>query len=159
MQITSSRFGVMEVGEADIVVMPQGLIGFETSKHWVLLSNPKNSAVAWLQSLTQSNLAVPVVSPRRFAPEYRLHISQKDLQKLEMRHNDSIFVLTVVSRSNGILTTNLMSPILLNATRKIAIQTVCTESQALAYPIGTVSVEQVVAPKSNHREVAPRKAA
>ncbi len=148
MQITSSRFGVMEIDESDIIVMPHGLIGFETSKHWVLLSNPQNSAVAWLQSLTQSHVAVPVVSPRRFEPNYRVHIAKRDLAQLQMRPSDSIYVLSVVSRNNGLLTANLKSPILLNATRKIAIQIVCTDAQVIALPIGTVSAEQVVAPKS-----------
>jgi hypothetical protein len=34
------------------------------------------------------------------------------------------------------LTTNLKSPILLNATRKIASQIVCTDDAPLAWPIG-----------------------
>ena len=158
MQITSSRFGVMEIDESDIIVMPQGLIGFETSKHWVLLSNPQNSAVAWLQSLTQSHVAVPVISPRRFEPDYRVHIAKRDLAHLQMRPSDSIYVLSVVSRNNGILTANLKSPILLNATRKIALQIVCTDAQVIALPIGTVSQEQIVAPK-NSTSAKTRKAA
>lgn len=142
MQITSNRFGVMNIQQSDIIQMPSGLIGFESSCHWVLLSNPQNTTVAWLQSVTQAHVAVPVVSPRRHDQNYRVHVSQRDLVPLKLRPSDSIYVLSIVSRNNGILTANLKSPILLNASRQLAVQIIVTDAQVLALPIGTVSATQ-----------------
>ena len=138
MQITSSRFGTISIEQSDIIVMPHGLIGFESSRHWVLLSNPNNRSVAWLQSVALSHVAIPVVSPRKFDPDYRVHVAQRDLAQLHLRPHDAIYVLTVVSQNNGQYTANLKSPILLNASRQIAIQIICTDAQVMALPIGQV---------------------
>ncbi len=136
MQIQSSRFGQIQLDHSDILLMPHGLIGFETCRHWVLLSNPSNEDVAWLQSVGSPGIAVPVVSPRRFDPDYRVQLPRRELSLLHLRNDDQIFVLSVVSKNGHALTMNLKSPILLNATRQIAVQIVCTDERPLSVPIG-----------------------
>ena len=136
MQIESSRFGKMEINHSDMLLMPHGLIGFETCRHWVLLSSQDNDEVAWLQSIALSNVALPVVSPRRFAPNYRAHVHKRNLDLLYLHTEDQFYVLSIVSKSGVTLTANLKSPILLNATRHIAIQVVVTDDQPLAMPLG-----------------------
>jgi len=136
MQIQSSRFGKMDVSHSDMLLMPHGLIGFETCRHWILLSSIGNEEVAWLQSVAQANVALPVVSPRRFAPNYRAHVLKRDLALLHLHTEDQLYVLSVVSKSGVTLTANLKSPILLNASRHLAIQVVVTDEQPLALPLG-----------------------
>ncbi|MEQ1824911.1 MAG: flagellar assembly protein FliW [Pirellula sp.] len=136
MQIQSSRFGKIEINHSDMLLMPHGLIGFETCRHWVLLSSQDNEEVAWLQSVALANVALPVVSPRRFLPDYRAHVHRRDLQLLHLHNEDQIYVLSVVSKSGVTLTANLKSPILLNASRHLAIQVVVTDDQPLALPLG-----------------------
>ena len=136
MQIQSSRFGKMDINHSDMLLMPHGLIGFETCRHWILLSGEGNEEVAWLQSVAQSNVAIPMVSPRRFAPNYRAHVSRRELTLLHIHTEDQLYVLSVVSKSGGTFTANLKSPILLNASRQLAIQVVVTDEQPLALPLG-----------------------
>ena len=66
MQISTTRFGTIAVDVDDLVHFPHGLIGFEESRHWVLLADPANTAVGWLQSADRPSTALAVVSPRRF---------------------------------------------------------------------------------------------
>ncbi len=136
MQIESTRFGQIVLDHSDILLMPNGLIGFETCRHWVLLSNPSNEDVAWLQSVGSPSVAVPVVSPRRFDADYRVQLARRDLNLLHLRNDDQVFVLAVVSKNGHALTMNLKSPILLNATRQIAVQVVCSDDRPLSVPIG-----------------------
>lgn len=136
MQIQSSRFGKMEINHSDMLLMPQGLIGFETCRHWILLSSEGNEEVAWLQSVAQANVAIPVVSPRRFAPNYRAHVHKRAMSLLHLHTEDQLYVLSVVSKNGVTLTANLKSPILLNASRHLAVQVVVTDEQPLALPLG-----------------------
>jgi flagellar assembly factor FliW len=140
MQIQSTRFGQIQLDQSDILLMPRGLIGFENCRHWVLLSNPANEDVAWLQSLSSPGIALPVVSPRRFDSHYRVQISRRDLGLLHLNHEDQVFVLAVVSKNGQALTMNLKSPILLNASRQLAIQVVCSDERPLAAPIGLTTL-------------------
>ena len=143
MQIQSSRFGKMDVSHSDMLLMPHGLIGFETCRHWILLSSVGNEEVAWLQSVAQANVALPVVSPRRFAPNYRAHVHKRDLALLHLHTEDQLYVLSIVSKSGITLTANLKSPILLNASRHLAIQVVVTDEQPLALPLGLTSAAAI----------------
>lgn len=138
MQIQSSRFGTLDVHYSDMLFMPQGLIGFESCRHWVLLANEETEEVAWLQSVALADVALPVISPRRFLANYKLHVHRRDLGTLQIHNRDKIFVLTVVSRTGDNLTTNLKSPIILNATQRLAIQVVVTDDQPLAHPLAFV---------------------
>ncbi len=143
MQIQSSRFGRLDVSHTDMLLMPQGLIGFETCRHWILLSNPENEEVAWLQSVALANVALPVISPRRFVPNYRAHIQRRDLDVLRIKNADQVYLLCVVSKSGGTLTSNLKSPIILNATQRLATQVVVTDDQPLSLPLGLTGTESI----------------
>ena len=136
MLIQSTRFGRIQVEHGDMLLMPQGLIGYETCRHWILMSTEANSRVAWLQSVGLANVAIPVISPRRFVADYRVHVMKRSMELLQLRSEDQLFVLSVVSKNGLTLTTNLKSPILLNASRQIAVQVVTSNDAPLALPIG-----------------------
>lgn len=120
--------------------MPHGLIGFETCRHWILLSTDDDSQIAWLQSVALSNVALPVISPRRYLPDYKAHVHKRDLASLHLHSDDLLYFLCVVSKNGHALTANLKSPILLNATRHLAVQSVVTDQQPLALPLGLMEV-------------------
>jgi len=76
MQIQSTRFGQLEISHSDLIFMPHGLIGFEEYRHWVLLASKESEELAWLQSVALSHVALPMISPRRFVPNYRLQVQR-----------------------------------------------------------------------------------
>ncbi|MCA9191039.1 MAG: flagellar assembly protein FliW [Planctomycetales bacterium] len=135
MLVHTTRFGNLEVKQDDVIIFPQGLIGFEANRHWLIVADPENSDVAWLQAVAQAQVALPLVSPRKYAPDYRLSLPQRQLSPLKVRSTDKIFVLTVVSKSGKTLTTNLRSPIVINLTQRLACQVISTEPLPLAMPI------------------------
>lgn len=135
MLVTTTRFGQVQTKQEDIIVFPQGLIGFEASRQWLILPDPENSEVLWLQSLAQPQVALPLVSPRRFAPEYKVGVSSRSLAPLHLRSSDRVFIMNVMSKSGKTLTLNLRSPIVINLTKRLACQVITTEAHPLALPI------------------------
>ena len=79
MQIGTRHFGDVEIEVDYILLFPQGVIAFEECRHWVLLADVENPSIAWLQSANRAEVALPVVSPRRFSPEYSVHITRGQL--------------------------------------------------------------------------------
>src|SRR6476619_1271098 len=106
MQIETRHFGSVTVEADDFVLFPRGIVAFEDCRHWVLLSDEENPSLAWLQSVSREEVALPVVSPRRFAPAYSVHISRGEIAPLEITQFDQLYVLAVVSSSDGDLTRN-----------------------------------------------------
>ncbi len=76
MQVQTTRFGTVEMRAEDVLLFPNGLLGMEDCRQWVLLADAQNDALGWLQSLTRAEVALAVVSPRRYVPDYQLRVSR-----------------------------------------------------------------------------------
>jgi flagellar assembly factor FliW len=135
MLVKSTRFGPIAVKQEDVLVFPNGLIGFEKNRHWLIVSDAQNTNVAWLQSASEPQVAVPVVSPRKFLPEYRIVINRRQLACLQMRSTDRIFVMCVLSKTNRTLTVNLRGPIIVNLSQHLGAQVILNDSLPLALPL------------------------
>ncbi len=135
MLVKTSRFGQVQSSQEEVIIFPQGLIGFESSRHWLIVPDPENTDVAWLQSISQPQVALPMISPRKFAPEYKVNIPTRQLSPLKLRSTDRVYVLNVVSKSGRTLTANLRSPIVVNLTKRLACQVITTDALPLAMPI------------------------
>jgi flagellar assembly factor FliW len=135
MQINTSRFGHVDIEPEDILLFSNGLLAFEDHRHWVLLADPNNDAVAWLQSLSDPEVALPLVSPRRFVPDYQVRLARNQLTPLELAALDRAFVLTILARNRGCVTVNLKAPLIINLDRRIGRQVVTSDEQPLQLPL------------------------
>lgn len=138
MQIGTKHFGSVEIEVDDILLFPHGVIAFEDCRHWVLLADAENPALAWLQSVSREEVALPVVSPRRFAPGYAVHVARGQLTPLEFSQFDQAYVLSVVSQSDGDLTLNLKAPLIINLDRRIGRQVITSDEQPVILTLPTV---------------------
>jgi flagellar assembly factor FliW len=136
MQIDTSRFGAVQIEADDILLFPHGLIAFEDCRHWVLLSDAENESLGWLQSVSRAEIALPVISPRRFVPGYQVRVARSQLLPLELTQFDQAFLLTVVSQEDDSLTVNLKAPIVVNLDRRLGRQVITADEQPVAQPIG-----------------------
>jgi len=144
MQLTTTRFGTLEADPGDMLLFPGGLIGFETCRHWLLLPDPASEHVAWLQAVALGHVAVPVVSPRRFVPNYKACVPRRQLAQLQLRSADEVYILGILSKTNLALTINLKSPLIINATRRIGCQAITSDDQPLAFPLPQPQISSAV---------------
>ncbi len=138
MKIHTSRFAAIEIEPDDILFFRNGLLGFEDCRHWVLLADADNAAVAWLQSMQHADIAVPVVSPRRFASDYQVHLEPADVDSLQLTAVDQAYVLSVVSRDETMLTMNLRAPLVINLDRRIGCQVVTADAQPIQFELASL---------------------
>ncbi len=138
MKIHTTRFGSIEIEPDDILFFRNGLLGFEDCRHWVLLADVDNSAVAWLQSMQHADIAMPVVSPRRFVSDYQVRLEPTDVDVLQLSSVEQAYVLGVVSRDDDVLTLNLRAPLVINLDRRIGCQVVTVDPQPLQFELATL---------------------
>jgi flagellar assembly factor FliW len=138
MKIHTTRFAAIEIEPDDILFFRNGLLGFEDCRHWVLLADADNAAVAWLQSMQHADIAVPVVSPRRFADDYQVHLDPSDVDSLQLTAVDQAYVLAVVSREESCLTMNLRAPLVINLDRRIGCQVVTADAQPIQFQLSSL---------------------
>jgi len=137
MRIATKHLGEVEIEVDDILLFPQGVIAFEDCRHWVLLPDADNPTIAWLQSATRAEVALPVVSPRRFSPDYAVHVTRGQLTALEFSQFDQAYVLVVVARSDNDLTLNLKAPLIINLDRRLGRQVITSDEQPVALALSS----------------------
>jgi flagellar assembly factor FliW len=107
----------------------------ESCREWVLLADANNDALGWLQSVERPEVALAVVSPRRFVPDYQIRVTRRELTTLGVERPDDTQVLVVVGRSQGRLVLNLKAPLVFNLERQVASQVVAKDDHPLQYEI------------------------
>ena len=135
MRIETQRFGILQVDEQELFLFPQGLIGLETLRQWLLIPDPENPAVAWLQSASRGDRALAMISPRMFVPNYRIHVTAHSLGALQLRSDHRMYVLTTVSGKPGSVTTNLRAPVVINLDRRLGCQVVTGDDQPVQFAL------------------------
>ena len=55
--IVTTRFGLIQAPESDLIRIPEGLVGFRSFTQYVLLPDPVVAGLSWLQSVTAPELA------------------------------------------------------------------------------------------------------
>jgi flagellar assembly factor FliW len=139
MDMFTTRFGVLSVQPQDEILFENGLIGLEDCRRWVVLTDSNNPALGWLQNLDQGQIAVGIVSPRRFVPEYHLRVERADLRTLGLATIRDAEVVVIASRQmNGQannLTLNLRAPLVINIEKRLGCQVISKDEHPVQYPL------------------------
>ena len=133
MNLTSTRFGTVTIDDGDVLTFVGGLIGMEDCCRWVLLADAQNRALGWLQSLDRADVALAVVSPRRFVPDYRVRVSRRDVEPLGLERPEDAQVLVVVNQVGGRLVLNLKAPLVVHLEGRRGRQIVARDDHAVQF--------------------------
>jgi flagellar assembly factor FliW len=112
--LQSSRFGEIEVSDDAVFDFPSGLIGLG-GRRFALLVRDAESAFAWLHSLEDPDLAVPVTNPNRFFGDFAVDISDEDAERIGITASDDTTVFVTVRAAAALedFCANLRAPILI----------------------------------------------
>jgi flagellar assembly factor FliW len=136
MLIRTTRFGSLEVDARDVVRFPSGLLGLDDCKQWTLLADAQNGALGWLQSTTRPEVALAVVTPRRFVPDYQFRVYRSELNALRLERIQDAQVLVIVGKGDHGVTLNLKAPVVINVPQRLARQVIANGELPLQYELG-----------------------
>lgn len=140
MDVLTTRFGTLSVEPQDELVFDAGLIGLEHCRRWIVLTDTSNGALGWLQSIDEGHIALGVVSPRRFVPDYQLRVDRGDLEGLKLATARDAEVVVIASRpANGDhaggLTLNLRAPLVINVEQRRGCQVISKDDLPVQYAL------------------------
>lgn len=124
MKIDTTRFGSLEVDTDEIILFQEGLIGLEGCRRWIFLADADKDDVAWMQSVDRPEVALPVVSPRRFVADYQMRVARRELEPLRLEDVRSAHVLVVMSETDRSAALNLKAPVVVNLALRLGRQVV-----------------------------------
>lgn len=106
---------IQTVSHENIVQLPDGLLGFEHVKQYVLLAQPHEEPFMWLRMLDSTGKRFLVVSPFQFVPDYTPDIAAEDVRFLGLTGPEDALVVNIVTlRGHRQATVNLKGPIVIN---------------------------------------------
>ncbi|MEW6594412.1 MAG: flagellar assembly protein FliW [Thermodesulfobacteriota bacterium] len=123
--IDTSRFGRIIVNADRIITMTSPFLGFPESRRFVLRPHGQESPFLWLQSLDNPTLAFVVLHAASFLADYRPKIPAAVLRELGSPGQDELetFVILTIPKGNPQqMTANLLGPVVMHVTRRLAKQ-------------------------------------
>ena len=131
MNISSQRFGALEIGEEQVLHFPEGLVGFPNEREFVLIPHNSTGFLAWLQSMRSPAVALPVVSAHAFGSKYPDVSIEGATSALGLgNESDDVALMVVLSAPQGQpATVNLLAPILVNVTTRRGAQIILEGSR------------------------------
>ncbi len=137
MPFETTRFGSLSVDTHKMLTFPEGLPGFEGCRQFTLLPHHmaeggKGSPFVWLQSLERGDLAFLAIEPHSVFPDYAPRVPRAEMESLCLSEETvpRLYTLLTVPQGNPAgITANLMAPILINSSARIAKQVVLNTDQ------------------------------
>ncbi len=113
MEKIQSRFGEIEYDPENVLSFPEGLIGFEDLRRFVVMPNEKEGPLFWIQSVDDPAVAFVLTNPTDFYFDYKVVPDDRERGKLGILKEDECFVLSVVTvPPDRNVSLNLAAPIL-----------------------------------------------
>ena len=140
MQIKTRLFGEIEISDEKVINLIHGLIGFPDMKRYTLIfdEEKKNKGnIMWLQSLDETDFAMPVMLPHLVKPDYSPELKVDSLEQLGDLTEDNTYVLVTVRvpKDPKEASINLKAPIIINTETNVGDQIIIEGSEPVRYLI------------------------
>jgi flagellar assembly factor FliW len=145
--LQSTRFGTVEIADEAVVEFPSGLIGLGGTR-FALVAKEADSAFAWLHSVDDPELALPVTNPFQFFPGYEVVLSDAEATRIGVADPEAcdVWVTVRAAESLGDFTANLRAPVLIAAGRGFQVINEADDApvRALMFPDPTADEDHEV---------------
>src|SRR5690606_13234487 len=114
--INTSRFGHIQISQEDVVQFPEGLLGFESLREFVLIDDPNDEIFAWLQSCQEPGIAFPILEPELFTPNFSVTLTKHDLETIGLTTPEAVryFSIITIPEDQTQMTANMQAPVVVN---------------------------------------------
>jgi flagellar assembly factor FliW len=138
MKIRTASFGEVEATPESFLSLPDGLIGFEEHREFVLLELSDYAPFRWLLSYTDPGLSFPLLDPEALIPGYTIELVDVEREALELEDGEapSVYVVATILEEGDQVTVNLRAPLMVNHRRQTARQVVLSDGRwDVQYPL------------------------
>ncbi len=123
MRVTTKALGAIDVDERQKITIPEGILGFEGLKDYVLFDAPQ-PPFYWLQSMDRVETAFVLIEPKIFRPDYAPDVDRGDLEEIGIDSEEDLLVFAIVTipGDSDLMTANLQGPVILNRKTRVGRQ-------------------------------------
>jgi flagellar assembly factor FliW len=126
-KVATKPYGLIDVDERQKITFPQGLLGFESLKTYVLL-DAERQPFYWLQSIDDEQVAFILINPFIFRPDFEANIDNEELKTIDISDPETALLFSIVTiPAQGPITANLQGPLVINRETRCGFQAVLAD--------------------------------
>ncbi|MBN1808741.1 MAG: flagellar assembly protein FliW [Planctomycetes bacterium] len=135
--IPTTRFGDVSVDESVLVTFPNGIVGFEHLRKFVILEGPEGTPLKWLQSAEEPAVAFVVADPSAIVPDYVVRAHGETLDPLELASSEDAAIAVIITVPGDLAraTCNLLAPLVFNVEKRLGAQVILEENYPIRHPL------------------------
>ncbi|WP_374328336.1 flagellar assembly protein FliW [Azonexus sp.] len=126
MQVNTYLFGTVDVAEDKVINFPNGLIGFEDKKQFMLAHEEgKGEPQSFtLQSVDDAALAFQIIDPTALGFNYELELTDEENALLQSPAADDVAVMITLYKQEegGSVAPSLRAPLIINLKARVGLQ-------------------------------------
>jgi flagellar assembly factor FliW len=128
-KVATKAYGSVDVDERQKITFPNGLLGFETLKDYVLL-DAERQPFYWLQSLDSEQIAFIIINPFLFRPDFEANFDDEELKAIDIADPGKALIFSIVTiPPSGPMTANLQGPLVINRDSRKGLQVILTDQR------------------------------
>jgi flagellar assembly factor FliW len=117
MKIKNSQFGEIEFDDEIIINFPDGLIGFEDLKRFIIIEDEECKPFRWLISVDEPEIGFAIIEPTLVVEDYYRR-SGFDPEVYVL------FVIVTLNRDVSKISVNLKAPVVIDKVKKLGKQVI-----------------------------------
>jgi len=142
--IHNSQFGKVNIDLDKVITFPEGILGFEEIKKYVIIELAEYEPFQWLIALDDPEVMFPIISPILVRKDYDPELTKKDITKIGEFEEKDLLLYTIVTikgkEEKGVevksVTANLKGPLIINQVTRLGQQVILEEpSYEIVYPL------------------------
>ena len=122
MLIQTKHLGEIQVTQDQIINFPQGILGFDQHREFVILNIIDNDNFKILQDLRHPEIAFFLINPWDYYEDYTVDLPDEELGKIGIFPNEdydiAVFNIVTLGKTFQESTANLLAPIIINSKNK-----------------------------------------
>lgn len=138
MVINTRDFGEVEIKEEEIITFARSIYGFAGLTKFIRLTDSElGEGIIWLQSVEDASICFILIDVKGLGLEYVPNLNDEAKALLELAENDAPTYYAIATFKENIQESymNLKSPIVLNESKKLAVQEIIEEDYPLRFPL------------------------
>jgi flagellar assembly factor FliW len=130
MKLENTRFGTLEVPDDTLITFPQGIIGFDNLRRFIILDHDTGSFIRWLQAVEQPELAFVIIDPLPLVKDYPVERILAECDDLGLGPDEEVAIVAVMAIPPAPRppTVNLLAPVVMGVGSRRGKQVVLHDS-------------------------------
>ena len=137
MVINTRDFGEVEILEEEILTFTRCIYGFNGLTKFIRLTDPELVGIIWLQSVEDASICFILIDLELYGLDYAPVVSPDSAVLLDFEEGNvpKYFAMATFKENIQESYMNLKSPIVVNESKKIALQEIIEEEYPLRFPL------------------------